>query len=382
MRLRTITKIGVLISVVLFGVGVAYYSFARLSEAERGEHINLYAMVPDDCIAVLESNNINYFFNEMAQAAYADRFDSLKVPGLVNTVLREMVAYAEGNEHGLSRGLSYMLVSFHEPVSEMNQVLYFKVNREDRELMRKLLYAKTGVAFDPKVEVYRGKEILIYPVGGYQFVASFAGPGFFAVSVHKRLIEKVIDAMKDGHSLLESPSFAYKAVDKKKTANFFMGLTAHTASMPFLEKEKHEHCWSEFDFYMNSEVFYLSGAMHAPDSCKSEVLERLYAMPMCYEKDSLLMVSGEQKVDSCITDFTLNAAPSLFTECVKGMSRDAAFVMVADMDKVAREPERYAAYLPRFIRENMHLFRSFIMSVQLKPVDGKISHIFIFTYKK
>lgn len=355
MRLRTITKIGVLISVVLFGVGVAYYSFARLSEAERGEHINLYAMVPDDCIAVLESNNINYFFNEMAQAAYADRFDSLKVPGLVNTVLREMVAYAEGNEHGLSRGLSYMLVSFHEPVSEMNQVLYFKVNREDRELMRKLLYAKTGVAFDPKVEVYRGKEILIYPVGGNQFVASFAGPGFFAVSVHKRLIEKVIDAMKDGHSLLESPSFAYKAVDKKKTANFFMGLTAHTASMPFLEKEKHEHCWSEFDFYMNSEVFYLSGAMHAPDSCKSEVLERLYAMPMCYEKDSLLMVSGEQKVDSCITDFTLNAAPSLFTECVKGMSRDAAFVMVADMDKVAREPERYAAYLPRFILSLIHI---------------------------
>ena len=164
MRLRTIAKIGVLISVVLFAVGVAYYSFARLSEAEKGEYVNLYAMVPDDCIAVLESNNINYFFNEMGQVAYADRFDSLKVPGLVNTVLREMVAYAEGNEHGLSSGLSYMLVSFHEPVSEMNQILYFKVNREDRELMRKLLYAKTGVAFDPKVEVYRGKEILIYPV--------------------------------------------------------------------------------------------------------------------------------------------------------------------------------------------------------------------------
>ena len=78
----------------------------------------------------------------------------------------------------------------------------------------------------------------------------------------------------------------------------------------------------------------------------------------------------------------LGTDSSLFAECVKGMSRDAAFMMVADMDKVAREPQRYAAYLPRFIRENMHLFRSFIMSVQLKPVDGKISHIFIFTYKK
>lgn len=62
MKLRTITKIGALVSVVLFCIGVAYYSFMRLSEVEKGEHVNLYAMVPDDCTAVLESSNINYFF--------------------------------------------------------------------------------------------------------------------------------------------------------------------------------------------------------------------------------------------------------------------------------------------------------------------------------
>lgn len=370
-----------MLSVVLFGIGVAYYSFIRLSEAEKGENIDLYNMVPEDCIAVLESNNFNRFFAQMSEVAYADRLDSLRIPGLVNTALREIAAYNLGTEHGLSRGLSYMLVSFHEPVAEMNQVLYFKAGKEERELMRRVLTEKMNMSYEPKVETYRGKDILIFPMGGEDFAATYSGKGFLVVSLHKRLIEQVIDAEKSGRSILDNPSFKRDGNVKSITSDFFMGLSARTASMPFLETGNTE-CWSDFDYYMNSEVFYLSGSMHAPDSCNSEVLKRVYGVETCYEADSLLIVAGEHEVDSCISSIAVRDTSSLFTECVRGMSKDAAFVMVVDMEKVARNPEQYAAYLPVFVRENVQLFRPFIMSVQLKPVDGKISHIFIFTYKQ
>ena len=56
--------------------------------------------------------------------------------------------------------------------------------------------------------------------------------------------------------------------------------------------------------------------------------------------------------------------------------------MVADMDKVACSPERFSGYLPAFMLAHPDMFRSFILSVQVTEVDGKLSHIFVFTYKE
>lgn len=57
-------------------------------------------------------------------------------------------------------------------------------------------------------------------------------------------------------------------------------------------------------------------------------------------------------------------------------------MMVADMDKVAGQIDKYAPYLPLFIKDHIYLFRSFILSVQITKVGNKLSHIFVFTYKE
>ena len=58
---------------------------------------------------------------------------------------------------------------------------------------------------------------------------------------------------------------------------------------------------------------------------------------------------------------------TLFNECVANLSRDAAFMLVADMNKISRNPERFEPYLPAFLLENAP-FIPFVYS--FNPIVG------------
>ena len=187
----------------------------------------------------------------------------------------------------------------------------------------------------------------------------------------------MIDAEKDGTSLKEDVVFA--SVRQPKSANF-LTLYAHSSSIPAIDGGEKE-CWSEFDIHMNSEVFYLSGVMHASDVCMQRAVDHLRAIPSI-SGDSLLVLSGQAKVDSCISKRVASSRTSLFDECVSNLSRDASYIMVADMDKIAQKPEYYYSYLPPFLQRHPDLFRPFILSVLITEVEDRLSHIFVFTYKE
>ena len=72
---------------------------------------------------------------------------------------------------------------------------------------------------------------------------------------------------------------------------------------------------------------------------------------------------------------------TLFNECVANLSHEADFVLVTDMEKVAEEPERFKPYLPSFIFQNLQTFRQFILSAQLSLHGGRLSQMWVFTYK-
>lgn len=268
------------------------------------------------------------------------------------------------------------MVSFHAPISSRNLVMYFRTNESGRNFIREMITRK-GLSFSAKKETYRGKTIEIYPVSNNDFISCYNGKGFLAVSYQKNLIGKVIDAEKDEKSLRQDVGFT--SIAHTKTANF-LTLYGHTASIPLLAEENTD-CWSEFDIHLNSEVFYLSGSMYASDSCLYRVEERLKSIQPLRE-DSVLILSGQEKVDSCISQVLSVPQHTLFDECVSNLSRDASFIMVADVDKLAQNLGAYKNYLPAFIYDHVELFRSFILSVQITNVNNKLSHIFVFTYKE
>ena len=59
MRLRTVAKLGVVLSVVLFCIAVGFYGFTRLSMTDRGREFNLFSLVPSNSIGFLESDNMS-----------------------------------------------------------------------------------------------------------------------------------------------------------------------------------------------------------------------------------------------------------------------------------------------------------------------------------
>lgn len=379
MQIRSVIKLGVVLSVVLFCIGIAFYGFARLSMADKENRVDIFEFVPKDCAGILETDNIDNFMHVFSQAAYSSQLDTLHRAGLMNDILSDLSRYSSAAAHGLSYQMNHVVISFHRPHTAMDVVAYFRIGKEGKHQLIEAVKGKHGADFIPKKETYRGKKIEIYPLSSTRYLSVYTTDGLVVVSYQKKLIEQVIDAVKDNNSLREDSVFT--SIHHPQPASFIT-IYGRTPSVPFLGKESC-HSWSEYDIHLNSEVFYLSGQMKEEQAdCLDRMLQVVHTVPVVSESDSLLVVSGRERVDSCISKVIASPSHTLFDECVSNLSRDASYIMVADMEKVAAAPEQFASYLPPFLIRHANLFRSFILSIQFTEVNNRLSHIFVFTYKE
>lgn len=379
MQIRSVIKLGVVLSVVLFCIGIAFYGFARLSMADKENRVDIFEFVPKDCAGILETDNIDNFMHVFSQAAYSSQLDTLHRAGLMNDILSDLSRYSSAAAHGLSYQMNHVVISFHRPHTAMDVVAYFRIGKEGKHQLIEAVKGKHGADFVPKKETYRGKKIEIYPLSSTRYLSVYTTDGLVVVSYQKKLIEQVIDAVKDNNSLREDSVFT--SIHHTQPASFIT-IYGRTPSVPFLGKESC-HSWSEYDIHLNSEVFYLSGLMKEEQAdCLDRMLQAVHTVPVVSESDSLLVVSGRERVDSCISKVIASPSHTLFDECVSNLSRDASYIMVADMEKVAAAPEQFASYLSPFFIRHADLFRSFILSIQFTEVNNRLSHIFVFTYKE
>lgn len=379
MQIRSVIKLGVVLSVVLFCIGIAFYGFARLSMADKENRVDIFEFVPKDCAGILETDNIDNFMHVFSQAAYSSQLDTLHRAGLMNDILSDLSRYSSAAAHGLSYQMNHVVISFHRPHTAMDVVAYFRIGKEGKHQLIEAVKGKHGADFIPKKETYRGKKIEIYPLSSTRYLSVYTTDGLVVVSYQKKLIEQVIDAVKDNNSLREDSVFT--SIHHTQPASFIT-IYGRTPSVPFLGKESC-HSWSEYDIHLNSEVFYLSGQMKEEQAdCLDRMLQAVHTVPVVSESDSLLVVSGRERVDSCISKVIASPSHTLFDECVSNLSRDASYIMVTDMEKVAAAPELFASYLPPFLIRHADLFRSFILSIQFTEVNNRLSHIFVFTYKE
>lgn len=379
MQIRSVIKLGVVLSVVLFCIGIAFYGFARLSMADKENRVDIFEFVPKDCAGILETDNIDNFMHVFSQAAYSSQLDTLHRAGLMNDILSDLSRYSSAAAHGLSYQMNHVVISFHRPHTAMDVVAYFRIGKEGKHQLIEAVKGKHGADFIPKKETYRGKKIEIYPLSSTKYLSVYTTDGLVVVSYQKKLIEQVIDAVKENNSLREDSVFT--SIHHTQPASFIT-IYGRTPSVPFLGKESC-HSWSEYDIHLNSEVFYLSGQMKEEQAdCLDCMLQAVHTVPVVSESDSLLVVSGRERVDSCISKVIASPSHTLFDECVSNLSRDASYIMVTDMEKVAAAPEQFASYLPPFLIRHADLFRSFILSIQFTEVNNRLSHIFVFTYKE
>lgn len=375
MKLHTIAKLGGILSVILFLIGVGMYGFAKISDAGNGKNIDLLTLVPSSSMRVLETDNLDYFTNEFPLTSYADHLEGIGQSGIVNSILKHVIHFSSAGAHRLGNQMNHLLISFHSPKNVDDVAVYFKMSKESKRLLAKIFKDNEKVS-TPKVETYRGEDITIFPYGQTKFISVYSGKGFLVVSYQKRLIEQVIDAEKDKTSLKYDVNFS--KIHRSKSANY-MTIYGRTPAIPFVCPDNSQ-CWNEFDIHLNSDVFYLSGRMYASEACTKQVQDTLCGVTMKSD-NRFLVAAGQHKVDSCISEAIVSPHDVLFDECVSTLSRDASYIMVADLEQVALEPNKYESFLPKFVMANLEEFSSFILSVQITKVENRFSHLLVFTYK-
>ena len=381
MRLKTIVKLGTVVSVLLFALAVGYYAFMRLDMTGYNREFNLFSLVPSNCTGVLESDNVNDFLHEFPNLNYSQELDEFQSAGLFSLLVDELNQYVD-NTHELSHDMSHLVVSFHEPGTSMDQVVYFRTGAVDGDLLTDIMKNYMPNNFLPKEESYRGKSMLIYPLVHDRFLVAYTEKGFVVLSYQKRLVEEVIDAQLDETAL--SDDAVFKEILEKKKKQHSLKLYGRSVPMPFLDFGG--DCWSEYDFYMNSDVVYLMGGTYmAGDSTNgmAHMAKRLQDIPQV--KEEKLIISADKDSTALYMSEAYDANDtgmrSLFNECVANLSNEAAFSLVVDMKCIDEHPERFEDYLPSFLLKNASLFRSFILSAQLSLGMERPSHLWVFTYK-
>lgn len=381
MRMKTVVKLGTILSVLLFVLAVGYYAFMRLDMMDRNRDVNLFSLVPSSSVGVLESNNVHAFFDDYSMLNYSDELERIQFPGLFNFLIHGLNMYDGDNAHGLSYQMNQLVVSFHQPVTPRNQVVYLRLGMADEQLLSDMLREYVSGNFLPKEEEYRGKKILIYPLSHDEFLATYTEEGFVVLSYQKRLVEEVIDAQLDETALGYDTVFS-RVLDKKKSKDF-LTLYGRSSSIPSLNLDS--NTWSEYDFHLNSDVVYLTGDMYTSEKNaeKENMVNSLNDMAVVKEEG--LFVSAQKDSTSFYMDEAFDANDTgnrtLFNECVANLANEVDFSLVADMQKVEENPKHFESFLPSFMIENASLLRSFILSAQLSLSGERPSHIWVFTYK-
>ena len=275
MKFSLSIKIIVILSVFLLCAGVGVYSFMRLNSVEQRKDFNLYTLVPQDAVAVFETDRMVDMLEVMGRMKCSEDGHNLHASYLFSCLKKYLDTLMAETPHALSKQMNKILISFHTPDTQADQILYCTLGEGDRDLLENFIRKYCPESFPVKTSKYRGQEIRIYPMNNGQFLAVYLTQDFLALSFQKKLLEKVIDARKDGHSLPDEPSFKILHSGKirnveaslyLRTRSVHMGLPTDTLR-PVLNLGE----WMEFDMKFTEKAIYCTGLSHETDTVHSLV---------------------------------------------------------------------------------------------------------------
>ena len=261
------------------------WGYSRLSIQEEKADIDLYSLIPTDCRAILETKDVNALCKTIHGAYYVQEQGLPNVSYLLNEFIQHIEALASKQAHGLSTEMnSQLLVSFHQPGSTHDQVIYGRMGEGDMSLITQQLLQDKGATHAPKKLMYRGETITIYTLGR-EFVACYFKQGFFAISLQEKLIEQVIDALLEG-----------KSAEKWATLDALRKQTKHNEqlSLYYLEEE----AWRHFEIRMSADAIYLTSNQPPHRASNNEKME--HHIPVERTDGNLLPLSVKVMTQSAL----------------------------------------------------------------------------------
>lgn len=273
MLLRSFIRMSVIVSVVMLCAAFAIFSYLRLHAVDRAKDFNLYTLVPQDVIAVVETDRMADLIDEINAMQCSKDHHFLYVSELFAYLKNYLISWVDDAPHGLSMQMNKMLISFHKPDNAMNQVLYCTLGAEDSGMVEAFIKKYASSSFPPKVFDYEGESIYIYPMSDGRFLAVYFTSDFLVVSFQKRLVEKVIDAYHSKTSLMSRPTFKalYSGNHTHASATVYlrMGSVDMGKGVDSTRVSASLGSWAEFDLKLGENAIYCTGMSHGTDSTRT-----------------------------------------------------------------------------------------------------------------
>lgn len=270
MLLRSFIRMSVIVSVAMLCAAFAVYSYLRLHAADRAKDFNLYTLVPQDVMAVVETDRMADLIDEINAMQCSKDHHFLYVSELFAYLKNYLTSWVDDAPHGLSMQMNKMLISFHKPDNPMNQVLYCALGTEDASIIEAFIKKYASSSFPPKVFDYEGESIYIYPMSDGCFLAVYFTADFLVVSFQKRLVEQVIDAYHTETSLMSRPTFealyAGNHTHSSATVYLRMGSVDMGKDADSTRVSASLGSWAEFDLKFGESAIYCTGVSHGSDT--------------------------------------------------------------------------------------------------------------------
>lgn len=390
MKLRLLIRIAIIVSVVLLCTGFGVYSFYRLNAVDNKKDFNLYTLVPQDAIAVLETDRMADLVEDINQLNCSKDNHFLYVSELFVYLKKYLYTLVGDTPHGLSKQMNKMLISFHEPDTPLNQVLYCSLGTGDYELVESFVQKYCSSTFPSKYFDYKGEEIRIYSMVGGRFLAVYFTPDFLAVSFQKRLIEQVIDARRSKESLMDVPAFRTMHAGKHNSVAATIYVRMKAVDMGKNTDDMYSQTrlgsWAEFDMKFNEDAIYCSGISHGTDSTQTFINALRKQKP-------IEGFPGEYLPSST---FFYNRWALSDMESMFGFAARQEYAKVAYSDYIKKRDEEWMAFLKEYAGESIMscLFQSkdttdtlpcAVMSIPIKDsghAERRLRHLLYATPKE
>ena len=279
MKLSLSIKVVVVASVVLLCTGVALYSFMRLNSVEQRQDFDLYTLVPQDAVAVFETDRMMELLesvDEMESSKDGYHFQLSELLGCIRTFLDTWV---QESPHALSKQMNKVLISFHHPATSSDEVLYCALGTGDYQRIQAFVGQYAPSSFPVKSFEYQGEVIRIYPLRDGHFLAMYLTKDFLALSFQKRLLEQVIDARHKKKALMQDDSFQQMYASKQRnvvsTLYVRMGAVPMGLESGAVSSRLNLGEWMAFNLKVADTAVYCLGVSYESDSIRHSFVNTL-----------------------------------------------------------------------------------------------------------
>lgn len=206
MKSVVIHRIALAMSLLLLTVGVVAYLYLRHSRISQTEITSLYSLVPADAIAVVETDDVVAFVDDVSEGSLI--IASLPTSDIVNYLRDYVHEFLEASPHGLSTQLSKVLLSYHQPENSVNQILYCSVEDDDAPLLQEFFtrYFMNPVS-EPEMLSYKGEDIAVYQMADGHMLSAYLTDNLLALSFSNELLQQVIEAQQESGTLSSNAAF-------------------------------------------------------------------------------------------------------------------------------------------------------------------------------